>query len=180
MEPTKEQIVAGYDRAAAELRGWLADASIADLRRRSNGTRWTNEELLFHMVFGYMVVRSLLPLVRVVSGLPAPVGRAFARALNAGTAPFDAVNYWGSRAASLVYNRDRMRRKLDRTLSALARRLERETPESLSRTMPFPDKWDPFFKPLMRLNDVYAYPTQHFDFHARQLSLRPAEGPEAS
>ena len=180
MEPTKEQIVAGYDRAAVELRGWLDAASIADLFRRSNGTRWTNEELLFHMVFGYMVVRALLPLVRVVSGLPAPVGGAFARVLNAGTTPFDVVNYWGSRAASLVYNRDRMGRKLNRTLSALAARLERETPESLSRTMPFPDKWDPFFKPLMTINDVYAYPTQHFDFHARQLSLRTPEGPEAS
>jgi len=180
MEPTKEQVVAGYDRAAAELREWLAAASRADLRRRSNGTRWTNEELLFHMVFGYMVVRALLPLVRVVSGLPAPVSGAFARALNAVTRPFDVVNYWGSRAASLVYNRDRMGRKLDRTLSALAARLERETPRSLSRTMPFPDRWDPFFQPLMTINNVYAYPTQHFDFHARQLSLRTPEGPGAA
>jgi len=180
MEPTKEQIVAGYDRAAAELREWLASASMADLRRRSNGTRWTNEELLFHMVFGYMVVRALLPLVRVVSALPAPVGGAFAKVLNAGTRPFDVVNYWGSRTASLVYNRDRMGRKLERTLSALARRLERETPRSLSRTMPFPDKWDPFFKPRMTIHEVYAYPTQHFDFHAGQLSLRPAERPGAS
>jgi hypothetical protein len=179
MEPTKDQIVAGYDRAAAELREWLTGASIADLRRRSNGTRWTNEELLFHMVFGYMVVRALLPLVRVVSSLPAPVGAAFARALNAGTAPFDVVNYWGSRAASLVYNRDRIGKKLDKTLNALARRLERETPRDLSRTMPFPDCWDPFFKPLMTINDAYAYPTQHFDFHARQLSLRTPGEPGA-
>ena len=37
--------------------------------------------------------------------------------------------------------------------------------------MPFPDRWDPFFAPTMTLNDVYAYPTLHFDFHARQLSL---------
>jgi hypothetical protein len=180
MEPTKDQILAGYDRAAVELREWLAAASGPDLRRRSNGTRWTNEELLFHMVFGYMVVRALIPLVRVVSALPAPVGGAFARVLNAGTRPFDVVNYWGSRAASLVYNRDRMGRKLDRTLSALARRLERESPGSLLRPMAFPDKWDPFFKPRMTINDVYAYPTQHFDFHARQLSLRPPERPGAS
>jgi hypothetical protein len=180
MEPTKEQIVAGYDRAAVELREWLATASVADLRRRSSGTRWTNEELLFHMVFGYMVVRALLPLVRVVSALPAPVGGAFARVLNAGTRPFDVVNYWGSRAAALVYNRDRMGRKLDRTLSALSHRLERENTGSQLRSMAFPDKWDPFFKPRMTIHDVYAYPTHHFDFHARQLSLRPGEGPGES
>lgn len=38
--------------------------------------------------------------------------------------------------------------------------------------MPFPDQWDPFFKRVMTVQDVYAYPTQHFDFHARQLRLR--------
>lgn len=37
--------------------------------------------------------------------------------------------------------------------------------------MPFPDRWDPFFTPTMTLNDVYAYPTLHFAFHAQQLTL---------
>jgi hypothetical protein len=27
-----------------------------DLRRRRNGTRWTNRELLFHLLSGYLVV----------------------------------------------------------------------------------------------------------------------------
>jgi hypothetical protein len=171
VDPTRENIVAGYARARSDLEAWLEGATSEDLHRTSTGTRWTNEELLFHMVFGYMVVRSLLPLVHVVSRLPQPVGRAFAAVLNAGTRPFDVVNYWGSRAASLVYNRRRMGRKLERTITALSRRLDRESEESLSRSMPFPDRWDPFFKPLMTVNDVYAYPTQHFDFHAKQLSL---------
>lgn len=65
--------------------------------------------------------------------------------LNAGTRPFDVVNYWGSRAAALVYNRRRMERKLGKTIASLSRRLERETPATLSRSMPFPDRWDPFF-----------------------------------
>lgn len=129
------------------------------------------------MVFGYMVVRALLPLVRVVSRLPRPVGAAFAVVLNAGTRPFDVVNYWGSRAATLVYNRHRMGRKMERTIKTLSRRLEREGMESLSRSMPFPDRWDPFFKPVMTLHDVYIYPTLHFDFHARQLNLRYPGGP---
>lgn len=171
MNPTTAEILAGYSRARHDLDAWLQSANDADLRRRSNGTRWTNEELLFHMVFGYMVVRALLPLVHLISRLPKPVGRAFAAVLNAGTRPFDVVNYWGSRAAALVYNRQRMGRKLDKTMSVISRRLERENARSLARTMPFPDRWDPFFTPAMTLNDVYAYPTLHFDFHARQLSL---------
>ena len=180
LDATKDEILAGYARACRELDAWLGSASAEDLRRRSNGTKWTNEELLFHMVFGYMVVRALLPLVGIVSRLPAPAGRAFATVLNAGTLPFDVVNYWGSRAASLVFNRRRMGRKLARTTASLSRRLERETSGSLSRSMPFPDRWDPFFTPLMTLNDVYAYPTLHFDFHARQLSLRNPDAPESS
>lgn len=176
MEPTREEIVAGYTRVRRNLDTWLGSATSVDLHRKSNGTRWTNEELLFHMVFGYMVVRALLPLVHVVSRLPRPVGRAFAAVLNAGTRPFDMVNYWGSRAASLFNNRRRMGRKLEKTLSSLSRRLEHERTSSLSRSMAFPDRWDLFFAPLMTLNEVYAYPTLHFDFHANQLNLPHPDG----
>jgi hypothetical protein len=177
VEPTRDEILAGYSRARRDLQAWLESATPADLRRESNGTRWTNKQLLFHMVFGYMVVRVLLSLVHVVSRLPKPVGRAFAAALNAGTAPFDLVNYWGSRAAALVYNRRRMGRKLEKTVTALSRRLQREDPRSLAGSMPFPHGWDLFFTPVMTVNDVYAYPTKHFDFHAMQLSLQRPDQP---
>jgi len=171
MQPTKAEILAEYSGARADLDTWLETSTPADLRRRSNGTRWTNEELLFHMVFGYMIVRALLPLVHLISWLPRPVGRAFAALLNAGTRPFDVINYWGSRGAALFYNRRRMAQKLETTIAAISRRLEHESSGSLGRSMPFPDRWDPFFERSMTLNDVYAYPTKHFDFHALQLSL---------
>lgn len=44
----------------------------------SGGTRWTNEQPSFYMVFGYLIVRALLRLVRLVSRLSASVGRRFA------------------------------------------------------------------------------------------------------
>jgi hypothetical protein len=172
MEPTKEEILAEYSRARADLDRWLSGATAADLHRKSNGTKWTNEELLFHMVFGYMIVRALLPLVHLINRLPTRIGKAFAATLNAGTVPFDIVNYWGSRGAALYFNNRRMSGKFDTTINAITRRLDRESPESLSRSMPFPDRWDPFFTPTMTLRDVYAYPTKHFVFHAKQLNLR--------
>ena len=171
MNPDRVTIVSEYLRACRELNRWLENATPADLQRRSNGTRWTNEELLFHMVFGYMVIRALVPLLRVISRLPRSWARGFAAGLNAATGPFDFVNYWGSVAAATVYNRHRMGRKLQKTSLALARRLERETPRSLARSAPFPTRWDHFFTNAMTLADTYAYPTQHFDFHAKQLSL---------
>jgi len=173
MDTQREEIISGYQRAYRELDGYLSNATPGQLRGLSTGTKWTNEELLLHMVFGYMVVRTLLPLVRIVSRLPHSWGKAFARALNAATLPFDVVNYWGSRAAALVYNRERLARKLERTIRALTLHLDQETPASLRRSMNFPTRWDPFFAPRMSLADVYAYPTLHFDFHARQLALDP-------
>jgi hypothetical protein len=34
----------------------------------------------------------------------------------------------------------------------------------------------PFFEGSMNLNDVYDYPTKHFDFHGRQLDLNRPSG----
>lgn len=156
----------------------LEGASDVALRRRSDGTKWTNEQLLFHMVFGYMVVQALLPLVRVISHLPAGIGRGFARVLDAGARPFDVVNYYGSCAAALVFNRKRMGAKLDRVIGSLIRRLNRESDDALRRGMPFPVRWDPFFTDFMTIGELYRYPTRHFDFHEQQLTLDGSPGIE--
>jgi len=87
------------------------------------------------------------------------------------TVPFHSINYYGSCAAALVYNRRRMGAKLDRVIASLQRRLTRENADAFQRGMHFPPRWDPFFAAYMTLADVYRYPNQHFDFHARQLAL---------
>lgn len=171
-EINRSDIAAEMDRTRATLRAALASATDSDLRRRSAGTRWTNEELLYHMVFGFMVVRALLVLVRVFGRLPPPASKLFAALLNAATRPFHTVNFWGSRMGRLFYNRKRMAKKLDRVIDALQRRLEREHSADLMRVMSYPTRWDPFFKPSMTLADVYRYPAQHFEFHRRQLSVK--------
>ena len=158
--------------ARDDLARLLAAASSADLERGSAGTRWTNEQLLFHMVFGYLVARDLLPLVSLVSRLPQRVGRVFAAALNVGAAPFDVVNFWGSCGGSRFYrSAPRLGRRFDAVIASLERRLAAEDEASLQRSMAFPTRWDPFFAGRMTVADLYRYPTQHFDFHARQLTL---------
>ena len=79
------------------------------------------------MVFGYMVVQRLLVLVKVFSRLPDGVSRVFARSLNAATSPFDVINYYGSCAAALVYNRHRMGAKMDRVIASLHLRAKATT-----------------------------------------------------
>lgn len=63
-------IAGELERTRVQLHRLLADASDTSLRSRSAGTRWTNEQLLFHMVFGYMVVAALLPWCGWSAGCP--------------------------------------------------------------------------------------------------------------
>ncbi|MGY4646938.1 DinB family protein [Mycobacterium sp. URHB0021] len=164
-------LAADLEDARVEFHRLLGVTGPDDWSRPTLGTRWTNEQLLFHMVFGYMVVHRLLILVKVFDRLPDAVSRSFARVLNAAAIPFDAINYYGSSAAALVYNRRRMGAKMDRVIAALQGKLAQESDDSWSRGMHFPTRWDPFFKDYMTLADVYRFPGEHFDFHSRQLTL---------
>ena len=51
------------------------------------------------------------------------------------------------------------------------RHLNRESDAALARKMHFPVQWDPFFKQVMTLADVYHYATEHFEFHRQQLTV---------
>jgi hypothetical protein len=168
-------IDADLERARIEFPRLLADAQSHDAwTKPTHGTHWTNEQLLYHMMFGYLIVRRLLVMVKVFSRLPDQVSRGFARALDATTRPFDAINYYGACAGALVYNRHRVEAKMDRVIAALKRKLAREHEYALRHGMHFPTRWDPFFKNFMTLQDVYRYPRLHFDFHKHQLTLTSA------
>jgi hypothetical protein len=165
-------IAAEMERARAELHRLVDEADANGFERRSDGTRWTNEQLLFHMVFGFMVVARLLPLVRILGRLPVSASRSYAWLLNAAATPFHQINYYGSCAAATVYNRRRMAAQCDRVIARLQRKLAVEPEENFALAMHFPVRWDPYFTDVMTLEAVYRYPTKHFDFHRRQLTLR--------
>jgi len=169
--PDRTALHAELERVRAEFRAWVDGASPAELGRGSDGTRWTNRELLFHVLFGYLVTRNLRLLVKLVSRLPLPAQRGFAAILDAGTKPFDWVNFWGSRAGGRVVSPAGMASWLDRVIAAMHRHLDRESDAALARSMAFPTRWDPYFAPRMTLAELYHYPTLHFDHHARQLTL---------
>jgi hypothetical protein len=167
----RAEIVAEMREAAADFRVLLDTATSAQLRRGSDGTKWTNEQLLFHMLFGYLVVRRLLPLVRILGRLPDGVSRAFAATLNAATRPFHVVNYVGSLGGARVLGHGGMERVFDHVVNGLAASLLRATDADLARGMHFPIGWDPYFQDYMTVADVYHYATQHYRHHRRQLTL---------
>jgi hypothetical protein len=123
------------------------------------------------MLFGYLLMRALIVLARVFAYLPNSASRMFARVLDAVTGPFHWINYLGSCAGAKVFPTRRMAGKLDRVTMALEQRLHAETTARLRSRMHYPMRWDPFFKDFMTLADLYHYPTQHFEFHQRQLTL---------
>ena len=169
--PDRASIHAELERTRGDLHHLVGSATPVALRRRSDGTRWTNQQLLWHMAFGYLVVLRLLPLVRLFGRLPDSSSRAFAAVLNAGTRPFHVVNYLGPVGGALVFHGPRLSRQLDRTIDRLHRRLDAESDAALARRMHFPVGWDPFFRDTMTLEQVYRYGVQHYDFHRAQLTL---------
>ena len=161
------------EQARLDFGRLVGDPTPADLRRPSDGTRWTNQQLLFHMLFGYLIVRALLVLVRVFGLLPDGASKVFARLLDSARKPFDLINYLGSCAGARIIRPRRMAPMHDHVIAALDKHLQRETGSALRRGMHYPTTWDPFFAGYMTLAAIYRYPTQHFRFHQRQLTLSP-------
>lgn len=167
----REAVHRELEDARVSFHRLVAAAGEGDLRRPSNGTRWTNKQLLFHMLLGYLILRALRLLVLLFGRLPDGASRGYARLLNAATRPFDAVNYLGSRLGGSTLSTRRMEVMFDHVIAKLHRRLDAESDADLARGMHYPTRWDPFFTDYMTLADVYHFPTQHFEFHRRQLTL---------
>ena len=169
--PDRQAVYDELERVRRDFAALTAAADADKLKAPSDGTRWTNQELLYHMVFGYLVTRTLFPLVRLFALLPRPTSQAFAALLNVGTPPFDVANYIASVLGARVLNPAHMNWLLNRITTQLATRLAGETERGLGRGMHFPTRWDPFFTDYMTISDLYRYPTQHYDFHRTQLTL---------
>ena len=159
------------DRVCADFEQLIDGAPVVEMRRPSDGTRWTNEQLLFHMLFGYLLVRNLLPMVRGFARLPDGASKRFASALNGATGPFHHVNYVGSLGGARVLGYPGMQRLMQRVIRSLHRSLDRRTDHELEQGMHFPVGWDPYFRDVMTLRELYHYPTQHYQHHRRQLTL---------
>jgi hypothetical protein len=169
--PDRDATRAEMDQARQDFRDLVGRATAADLRRPSDGTRWTNQQLLFHMLLGYLVTRALLPLARLFGRLPSPASTAFGRTLDSVHGPFHVINYLGSCAVGLIIPPARMPGMLDRVTAALQRRLQQESDADLGRRMRFPVTWDPYFTRWMTLAELYRYPTRHYRHHRQQLTL---------
>lgn len=167
----RRDIAEEMGRTRVDFHNLVDNATVADLRKPTQGTKWNNEQLLFHMLFGYLLVRNLMILVSILARLPGGVSRRFAAGLNAATRPFHTINYLGSLCGARVLGHTRMEQLMDRVTEHLQSTLMNATNDGLNLGMYFPIGWDPYFNDYMTVSDVYHYATQHYDHHRRQLTL---------
>ena len=170
----KQGLDAELERVVPDFHRLLDSATDAELRRPTSGTRWTNRELLFHMLFGFILVRVLVLLVKGFARLPPGISQAFAAILNAASRPFHVVNYLSALPGGTLVGSHAMATLMGRTVDQLRANLGRESEDTLELAMHFPIGWDPYFKDVMTVADVYRYPAQHYDHHRRQLTTRQA------
>lgn len=170
-------IDADLGRIVADFHRLVDSATSAELGQPTSGTKWTNRQLLFHMLFGFILVRVLVRLAKGFGRLPPAISWAFAAALNAASRPFHVVNYLSALPGGAVLSGRAMDRLMKRTVNRLRSDLTRESSDTLALAMHFPVGWDPYFSPVMTVADVYRYPAQHYDHHRRQLTTRRALDP---
>lgn len=149
----------------------VSNATPGFLAAPSNGTKWTNRELLFHLWFGQRIARAFLPIIGVFSRLPPGASRAWARLLTAATEPYEWINYVASAAAGRIVPVETVRAWMRHDTGMLIRWADRATPTDLARGMSVPQSWDPYFLPWMSRGDLLAWAPKHYRHHRGQLSL---------
>lgn len=135
----------------------------------SNNAGWTNGQLLFHILLGFILVRPLASLIVFFGHLPGSWSRVFAGLLDWSTPVFHRINALGPRAAARILGRTGVVRTFDHVHRGILTRLERVQPSQWALTMHYPVRWDPRFREDMRLEDLFRYPVNHLRHHRTQL-----------
>lgn len=158
----------------------VAGATSADLDRASDGTRWTNRELLFHMWFGQRITRAVIVLMGLTSRLPWHLDAAFARLLAAATAPYNWINYAGAVGGARTVGLRRARRWMNADTDWILRWAVRASEREVHRGMTVPVAWDPYFASWMSRADLLAWAPKHYRHHRAQLTLPDLPAVETS
>jgi len=163
-------VVTEYEATRVRFHAILDSMSDTDLRKPSLNPGWTNGEILFHMLFGFILLLSLVPMVRVFGRLPKGFSKPLAVVLNLGTIPFNWINGLGPRAGGRVFGRARLGKVYDWVNARLMLRWQSVKAHEWQHGMYYPDHWDALFSPYMTLEKLAYYPTIHFNFHTGQLA----------
>jgi uncharacterized damage-inducible protein DinB len=159
------------EAARHEFHAMLASLSPEDWERRSGNRAWTNGQLLFHIMFGFLLVPRLWRVTQVFDRLPKSWSRAFAALLNFSTPLFNKINAILPRLGARAYGPEALAREFDEVLSGILRRLSSMSDVDWDRGMYYPTRWEPRFSEFMRYKDVARYAVAHLRHHRNQLRI---------
>ena len=160
---------AELEAAREEFHAMVAGVSERGWNEPSHNPGWTNGQVLFHVLLGFILVLPLARLLVLFGHLPRVFGRAFAGMLDISAPLFHRINALGPRAGARILGRHGVLRRFDRVHRAILIRLDRVRPGQWALTMHYPTRWDPRFPSQMRLEDLFMYPVTHLRHHRRQL-----------
>lgn len=162
------------DSTRSSFHALLDSLSEEDLHKPSLNPGWTNGEILAHMLFGFIVALTLLPMTRLWGRLPKGWSKPFAWLLNASTRPFNWFNALGARMQGKVFTYNRLGKLFDRVHVSLINKIASIKDEEWKRGMYYPTRWDPNFSEFMTLDKLFHYPVNHYYFHLNQIAGRRA------
>lgn len=171
MVPLQEETRAELVWMLADFDRLVTNAAEESLDAPTNGTRWTNRQLPFHMWFGQRIARVFIPLIGGFSRLPPIASRAWARLLTAVTKPYECVNYGASAAGGRIVPLTVTPRWMKQDTVWLLRWADRALRADPSRGMSVAQSWDPYFPPWMSRADLLAWAPKHHRHHRAQLTL---------
>ncbi len=167
----KEKIRAELEATRRTFHALLVILTEPDLRKRSQNPGWTNGEILAHMLFGLIILRALLPIVRCWGRFPKAASKPFAQLLNAFTVPFNGINAQGARLQARLFTFPRIGKLFDQVYAAVTQQLNAIEGDEWNRGMYYPTHWDPNFGDFMTVEDLFHYTNHHFNFHAKQIAV---------
>jgi hypothetical protein len=173
MNDSTDRVRADLAWVAADFARLLASARPDELDAPSVGTRWTNRQLLFHMLLGQRITRMVIVIMGGFSHLPPGASQGFSRALAAVTRPYDELNWFGGVVGGRINSVASMRRQMDRVTRGILNWYDHADTQALHRGMTVPASWDPYFTPWMDRADLLQWAPRHYRHHRRQLSLAP-------
>lgn len=166
-----EETLAGLRWIRDDYSHVVASAGPADLEGPSDGTRWTNGQLLFHMWFGQRIARVFVPLFGVLGRLPRPLGVGYARLLSALTRPYNWVNFVAPVGGARLVGPHRTDRWMRADTDWLLRWATAASDKKLGLTAHVPAEWDPYFSSSMSRADILDWAPKHYRHHRNQLTL---------
>jgi hypothetical protein len=166
----KASILAELEATGVVFHALLDSLSDDDLQKPSTNPAWTNRQILFHMLFAFFLLPSLIAIALLFSRLPNSFSIRFAALLNRMVRPFNAINALGPQGGGQLFTRYGLEQGFDWVQALVVRWVRALPEEALQRGMAYPAKWDPLFRDYMTLAEILRFPMIHFYFHVNQIA----------